>query len=462
MDIEKNIGYERILAYLKECQKACPKGVSIKCVSAGAKKYLQLRFKLGEKERALACNCGMTMAGITEALNKSNLVFEALHSVKSESQFLAWYDSEILKKNKIKNDIITFGDAISQVEQAYWEGTDKKHRHRDRASISQQATYINVYGRFYKLLPSDSLFNVKDVLEALDTKERGTKVYGDCLYALKKLALTVGNTEATEALGKIGHIQTKFLVLQNAELESFLTWMEECLASASERFYHRRKQWLWVYSMQMLYGFRVHEVFAIQNIDKPFKTKDGVIIPPLTEVNNKKMIAVVGELTSLGTTTKTGYRLTAPMLPPSHPNLIEELDIRGGELPKLTSESENPLSITSRIDHSARKNLARWNAPITQTHALRHLCNQNGKQAGISAEARAANLGHSLAMNTATYLKREATNTRIAAIDAMSRQILPLEGAIAALKRIGAMPETISLIAEIYGISVQEVMDYLS
>lgn len=106
--------------------------------------------------------------------------------------------------------------------------------------------------------------------------------------------------------------------------------------------------------------------------------------------------------------------------------------------------------------------MRRWKAPITQTHALRHLANQNGKQAGISAQDRAANLGHSVQMNTATYLKREATNTRLAAIDAQSSRTLPLEGAIAVLKRVGVTSEAVALVSEIYGVSVGNIQRQLA
>lgn len=459
---QNNIGHERVRAYLKECQKATPKGVSIKCVAKNGKSYLQLRFAIESKEYALSCGCNLTMQGITEALEKAVRVSEALKRCNTYSEFLLWYDREIRAVNVVRNDLITFGDAIAKVETAYWTGTDKKRNRRDRTSVSQQATYINVYGRFYALLPLDKLFNVKDLLCALASKPEGTKVYGDCLYAFKKLALAGGYSAVSDELDKILHVQTTFRTLQNAELELFLVWMSNCLAQSNERYYHRRKQWLWVFSMQLLYGFRVHEVFAIANIDKPFRTKDGVTIPALRDSSNQKMIAVVGELTELGTTTKTGYRLSAPMLPPSHPNLINELGIRDGELPKLKIRSTNPKVITDKYNHSARMALKRWDAPITQTHALRHLCNQNGKQAGISAEDRAANLGHSVAMNTATYLKREATNTRLAAIDAMHTRMMPLEGAIAVLRRVGASAEAIAVVSEIYGVSIGRVNSSLA
>lgn len=458
---ETDIGYEHIRAYLKECQKAAPRGVSLKQVKKGERTYLSLQITLGTKriERTSGETC--TMQGITSALAKAERVAEVLKRIISESEFLTWYEREILNLHKIKNDLVTFGEAITKVEDAYWQGIDRKRRFRDRSNVSQQATYKSVYGCFYRLLPQQRLFNAKDLLEALNTKERGTKVYGDCLYAFKKLAAVVGHVNVIEALAAIKHTQVKFRELQNAELDSFLMWMHQCRLWAGEKYAHRREQWLWVFAMQLIYGFRVHEVFAIQNLDRPFRTKDGAIIPALRDVENQRMIAVVGETTIGGTTTKTGYRLAAPMLPPSHPDLINELNIRGGSPPALVIKSTDPRVICEKYSHSAGQFLRRLKAPITQTHALRHLANQNGKQAGISAEDRAANLGHSVQMNTQTYLKREATATRLAAIDAQSSRTLPLEGAIAALKRIGADNTTITLVSEIYGVSVGRVVSLL-
>lgn len=36
------------------------------------------------------------------------------------------------------------------------------------------------------------------------------------------------------------------------------------------------------------------------------------------------MIAVMSGVTILGTSTKTGYRLARPLIPPKHPDLIEK------------------------------------------------------------------------------------------------------------------------------------------
>jgi hypothetical protein len=418
--------------------------------------YLSFQITVGDKRIERASGEPATMQGITAAAAKAVKIAEALQRIQTESEFLAWYEKEILQQ-QVRNDLITFADAITKQADIYWAGTDRKRRLRDRANISQQATYKDVYGRFYALLPADKLFNTEDLLDLLATKERGTKVYGDCLFALRKLAAVAEHGAAIAALGKIKHVQVKFAELQNAELDSFLMWMLQCRLGAKEQYVQQRERWLWVFAMQLVYGFRISEVFAIANLDKPFRTKDGVTIPALRDADNQRMIAVVGDETAIGTSTKTGYRLAAPMLPPSHPNLITELDIRGGSPPELNINTTDPNGITRRYARHASMMLKKWDAPITQTHALRHLANQNGKQAGISAEDRAANLGHSVGMNTATYLKREATNTRLAAIDAQNSRTLPLEGAIAVLKRVGVTPETVALVSEIYGLSIGKI-----
>jgi hypothetical protein len=59
-----------------------------------------------------------------------------LQSFSSESQFLSWYDDVILEKNVVKNDLMTFGEAVAKVEQEYWDGRTKRRQQRDRSSIS--------------------------------------------------------------------------------------------------------------------------------------------------------------------------------------------------------------------------------------------------------------------------------------------------------------------------------------
>ena len=219
---------------------------------------------------------------------------------------------------------------------------------------------------------------------------------------------------------------------------------------------------MWVFSMQLVYGFRVHEVFAIQNIDKPFKTKDGVIIPALNEPINKQMIAVVGDKTLLDTTTKTGYRLCIPMLPPTHPDLMECLEIKSGNLPDVRTSSNNPKTISGLYSDRAQTILRRWDKGFTQTHALRHLANLNGQMAGMSQETRAKSLGHSTQMNEGTYKKRANTQTTIDLLTQSTTEAIPLGSAIGVLKQLGSDVKNVKLLAAIYGITPDEVMELLA
>lgn len=454
------IGYERVLDYLKDAQKKCPKGVGLKKEVKSSGSYICLRFQLGDKRTQNSCGCSLTMQGISDALKKAHLVATALESLSSETEFWSWYDDVILEKNVVRNDLITFGEAIAKVEAGYWDGVDRKLKPRDRKNISQVASWDRAYGDFYKLLPPATIVNLADLLAALATKEKGSKQFGFTLFAFQKLAATIKDEYILKGLEDINHVQTKFRKRQNADLVKMLEWFKQALNNALPRYADSRKRWLWVLAMQMVYGFRVHEVFAICNIREPFVTDDGVTIPALNDPKNKKMIAVVGDKTTLDTTTKTGYRLSAPMLPPSHPDLIEVLDLRNGNLPLLRVQKlSSPKHIISKYGDAARDRMKDWNCPITHTHALRHLCNHNGKQAGINIEDRAANLGHSIAMNESVYAKHQATNTRLATIDSMtSRRQLPLEGALQALVRIGITPETLALVSEIYGLQIDDLL----
>jgi hypothetical protein len=204
----------------------------------------------------------------------------------------------------------------------------------------------------------------------------------------------------------------------------------------------------------------VHEVLAIQNIDQSFKTKDGVTIPALSDPMNTKMIAVVGDKTALNTTTKTGYRLTIPLWPPTHPSLIEQLEIKSAQLPEINLVSTNPNTRVWKYNKSARDRLES-RSKFTQTHALRHLSNLNGMMGGVSLETRAMSLGHSPTMNDTVYKKRQTTNTTIDLLTKSDNQAIPLNSAIKVLKQIGSQQDLIAYTAAIYGITPHEVMELL-
>ncbi|WP_293258692.1 MULTISPECIES: hypothetical protein [unclassified Microcoleus] len=240
------IGYERILDYLKDAQKECPKGVGLKKESRAKGSYVQLQFKLGDKRVIKSCGCNLTMEGITDALKKAHLVATALESLSSETEFLRWYDDVILEKNVVKNDLVTFGEAIAKVEAGYWDGYTKKRQKRDRDSASAQNTWRHVYGIFYKLLPQDTIVNFTDIMTAVNSKEKGSKSYKSCLSVMKKLAETVGDTRLYEELNKIDGKQTIYRDdLQSVSIDDFLQLRKDVIdIPANDKRYHleSRKQ----------------------------------------------------------------------------------------------------------------------------------------------------------------------------------------------------------------------------
>ncbi|MEH1784290.1 MAG: hypothetical protein V7L23_01475 [Nostoc sp.] len=458
------IGYERLLALFKEIQKQTPKGVGLKREVKASGTYILLQFKLGDKRTAKACNCDFTEIGIVKALDKAKQVSEALGRFSSESAFWIWYDEVILEKNVVKNDLIIFEEAIRQVENSYWNSYNGKKQKRDRNNPSHQTCWYDTYGRFYKSLPLEKIVNDSDVMVVIDSKERGTKNFKMCVRAMKKLAEVNAYTSIYKNLSKIDLRQIKFRDdLQNISLDDFLSMRLQVLDIPEEdkRYdIESRKSWLFVFSMQVVYGFRISEVFAVKNIDNSFQTKDGVTIPALNDPNNKDMVAVVGSETLLGTTTKTGYRLAVPLIPPTHPNLIEELQIKTGKLPHVTLITDNPISIRHKYTKTARQKLCNWikDTKFTQTHALRHLANLNGMMAGIPLEKRAMSLGHSPAMNDTVYKRRQTTKTTLDLLTQSTNQAIPLQSAVAIAQKLGCIDDkSIKLLAAIYNVHEDEI-----
>jgi integrase len=224
---------------------------------------------------------------------------------------------------------------------------------------------------------------------------------------MKKLCRKANREDILHELNKLDVFQTEFLDLQSITLDEFLKWRDEVLGITAslpvKAHLDIRQSWLWVFSMQVVYGLRIHEVFAIQNLDEPFTTKDKKVIPALSDPDNIDNAIVVGEKTAIGTTTKTGYRLARPIIPPAHPDLIRILEVKMPLVPLNAPTGNSYRRASDFYCTNAAKVLRKWNAPFTQTHALRHLANINGMQAGIPLEVRAQSLGHTPAMNDSTY-----------------------------------------------------------
>ena len=313
--------------------------------------------------------------------------------------------------------MLTVEEAIKKIEDDFWYRPDRRKRKRSKDNPSDKSSWNDTYGRFYKHLPQNNRINLSDIQKVIDKWDRGTKTYKGVVSAMKKLARIAKNENTLNALSELDVSQTEFKDLQSATLEDFLAWRDKTLGITKQLHKNThidiRKAWLWVFSMQVVYGLRIHEVFAVANLDKVFVTKDGVSIPPLNDPKNTDNLIVLNGVTEIGTTTKTGYRIARPNIPPKYPNLIEMLNIKAPLLPTNQPRSKEFDTIRKFYCNKATELLHRWNAPTTQTHALRHLANINGMQAGIPLEVRAQSMGHTPAMNDSVYKKRQGTQTTI-------------------------------------------------
>ena len=258
-------------------------------------------------------------------------------------------------------------------------------------------------------------------------------------------------------------------------LEEFMEWRDKALGLTEElpkaANLDVRKSWLWVFGMQIVYGLRISEIFAIKNLDKPVydKKTNKLIVQAYNDTeNNPHRLIYIGDETIIGTTVKTGKRIARPMIPPKYPSLYTDWNI---EIPKLPhnrpKENSNHNTVRDFFGNIARQVLKRWKAPFTQTHADRHLGNLLGLQAGIPVEVRAQSMGHSVTMNESIYKKRQGIQTQIDVLTQSNKQAIDFTSGIIEAKRvIEKFPKSqvaiVELLAKIYQKSETDIESLLS
>ena len=436
-DYNHEIGYETLQSEWKLQCKRTPRGVTL--VKSGKKILLQ--FKTPNTTRSkYDCACNFSIDGMYEAVRKAGLVKAKLTALTSEVEFWDWYNKEIKEESQLVDDRITFGEAIKKVEDDFWSRPDRRKRERDKNNPSDQCSWNDTYGRFYKWFDDKNEVSISQIETVINRWNRGTKTYQGVVSAMKKLATINRRQDIYDKLSELDVTQTKYKELQNATLKDFLSWREQTLGigvKLDKRCHLEvRKAWLWVFSMQVVYGLRIHEVFAIANTTEPYKAKDGHIIPALNDKKNKENILVLAGKTVIDTTTKTGYRLARPQIPPKYPDLLERLEIKNPMLPTNRPRSESADTIRKFFCNKATEQLRRWNAPTTETHAFRHLANINGMQAGIPQEVRAQSMGHTPTMNDGTYKKRQSTQTTLDLYNNSNTQAIDFVTVLSEAKRL--------------------------
>ena len=407
---------------------------------------------------------------MVSALSKAHKVAEKLKQNVSLTEFQQWYNKEIKDIGKVENDLLTFKEAIEAVEADFWRRKDRRKQKRVKGHPSHERSYQETYGRFYKHLPQDKPINKKNILETLSKWERGTKSYKDAISAYRGLVRKNGYDSIYKELMKIDSSQTEFRDNQTITLEEFMEWRNKTLGITETLSIRAnldvRKAWLWVFGIQIVYGLRISEVFAIKNLNKAVydKKTNKLIVHAYNDAkNNPHKLIYIGDETNLGTTFKTGKRIARPMIPPNYPNLYTEWDLQTPKLPDNKPKKDSSAkTIASFHSKEARSRLRQWKAPFTQTHADRHLGNLLGLQAGIPVEVRAQSMGHSVTMNESIYKKRQGIQTQIDVLTQSNKQAIDFTSGLLEAKRViekypRSQVPIVELLAKIYQKSEMDI-----
>jgi len=435
----KYVDHELVRLYLKACQRSTPKGVSISLQG----KRLYLRFKTATKATTAnnSCNESFTRDGCVNALAKALAVFDKLKETDTESKFWEWYESEIKGTVSLENDIITIGGAIEIVKENYLSGFDKCGRDRSDGKLRTNtlSIYNKTYGSYHARLNPTLKLTGENIISELTRNwgqlivsisgsqtlcSKGFKnAYTGILKLLRDTRLDRELNKVTKHFGTIRIVKKQ--EQQTIDIETFLDFRARVLGldgyeltGKQQRVLDKRRSWFKAFCFNLIYGFRASEFKAILNLDKPVKRGDNIFLA-LYDPENLENLVVLGDgfwvTDDSGRyhwiTIKTGGRISAPMMHPDYPNLIELLDIKNPEIPmpECTPKADSPPSTIKDI-FSRRMNtvLLRYITQIggqgfTQTHALRHLANYHGTIAGLTTKQRSWSLGHSDNMNDSYY-----------------------------------------------------------
>ena len=428
--------FSDLINLYKSLSKQLPTGISFKKQG----KYLYLQFiHPGTSQRLPGkFDYGFTYEGLVKAKEAAFKIRHALDTITTTTDFWEWYDREILGKNEIVNNCITYREIFETIEAKYWNGRNKNtKRKRSKDNVSDIASFNLTYGKIFKRFTDwDKQPTWDDIKLVLFSWEQGSKLFKDSYSVIKRIINYCPNSDRLLALlSEIDYKQTEFRNKQSISLNQFLDWHNKALSDALPHHLEIRRSWLWVASMCVVYGLRPSEIAAALNLTKPYY-KDGITIPAINDPNNKELLLVLGDKTYFGTTIKTGARVCKPMT--LDPGLIERLEIGRPRLPEYKPKSDTKaVSVIQGFSIRFRDYLMDWKCPVTQAYAFRHLSNQLGELNGIPQEIRARSLGHSVTVNEQTYKKRSNFQTSIDLLTKHSKDPLSLTMATQQLDSIG-------------------------
>lgn len=427
-------GYQDTLALYKRKAKDCPKGVRLKLQK---QKFLMLQFTEPVTGKITVKSSGeqFTDEGIINAVNKCWLISEALGKFESNGEFWSWYDEQILGKSTMVDNLKTYREIFTELENAYFSGKHKNtKRKRSRESVNDIRSYKRFYQDCFNRFPDwDTYPSIQDFKAVINGLIIGTKNAKNNACVLRKIAeLSHDAKRIVEYLGSINFSQNIYAEKQSIDYSTFLQWFKSVKAKAlnnpNKTQSDKTLAWLWVCAMGVIYGLRPTEIVAAKNISESYGV-DGVTFKAITDPKNREKLLYLGDFTYTNVSIKTGARVARPM---ASVHVMNELEIE--QFPGLPLVESLKASA---ISGNYRGFLIRNDCPVTQAYAFRHLANQLGELNGIPQEIRARSLGHSVAVNESVYKKRSNLKTTVDLLTQHAKQSLPMNLALEQLQTLG-------------------------
>ncbi|MEM4178038.1 MAG: hypothetical protein QXS29_10800 [Nitrososphaeria archaeon] len=404
----------------------------IPIVSDKGKKYLEK--PTGEK---------ISFEGLARLQEKCKKLAEFLKLSPSTTQiedFIAGLNS---KPFEVVDDRITMEEAVKKVEKWFFQRKDRRKLQRSKQEMSDLKSWDREYGRYYNKLPKQAIVTYETLKEALDaygidpdTGETNPylRKYQDCLRAYIKLCEINKLHDIQRKLEdlKISKDQWKVPKRPTGEeitTEKFYKLREAVLNDPDTRYREEREFWIWVYSVQFIYGLRISEVLHIRNWTEDYcPAKDpeennplNFVFPALIDVKkNPEHIIYIGNYRDSSANdnhrknAKTGWRYVHPIEDPEYPNMFQDFGIIEGikkHLPRL-KEYKGDTFIGQ-----ANENLAKWSKEylgeeIRGTHTFRRAAAEI-KYITTENEVTYENeMGHGVGVAKGRYLKKDPEVTK--------------------------------------------------
>jgi integrase len=422
-------------------------GKRAKLKHSGGSISLQFNFK-GQQQRG--CGCSFTKDGIKEAEKIAELVTTQL----SANNFTwEWFNALIGKKIESEKEQKYICKNLIEEYKGYWFKENKKLKKPDSAWYLR-FRYIEIV-----MSQSEEILSSEIVKEIISKTENGTRARTWLLQGLTHLLHYFDLVDYDRLIESYRVRNKPILKKRNVPSDERIkiVFRDGFIPHprVGKKIVYRYNQWQFLYGLLATYGLRIHEAWNVANWDKPailnrgdwlaieenltgdedkYKQYAGekLLIPAILDPTNTDKILCIKH------NTKTGYRMAIPISPRGE-NWIEEFNlIQPFNIPDL----KNPLDTYGGYGaYICSARTCRWflrhNYGFTP-HDLRHAYNHRGHELGYNPTLLSKSLGHSLEMNSTTYLKTMADSR---SLDMMKEAIVKEQEKQSELERLRAENE---------------------